>query len=97
MAITHLVSQDTITAQTEINGADVLYYSANISENGNFNFSVTGQVPDTLFGTDKKLSAEARSDIEKFIEEVYLRAEQKRENVTIENVAGIIPEEILER
>lgn len=83
MALTRLTSEGTITAATTVNGADVVYYSASISTDGRFNFSVTGQVADAMFGTDKKLASEIKSDITEFTAEVYRQANAKR--------AGYVP------
>ncbi|QIW51232.1 hypothetical protein [Pseudolactococcus raffinolactis] len=88
MALTRLTSEGTITAATTVNGADVVYYSASISTDGKFNFSVTGQVADAMFGTDKKLASEIMSDITAFTDEVYRQANANRAGYLATTVEG---------
>ncbi len=88
MALTRLTSEGTITAATTVNGADVVYYSASISTDGKFNFSVTGQVVDAMFGTDKKLASEIMSDITAFTDEVYRQANANRAGYLATTVEG---------
>ncbi|GFH40224.1 hypothetical protein [Pseudolactococcus insecticola] len=78
MALTNLISQGTISASSNINGADAVYYSANVSTDGNFNISVTGQIANAIFDADKKVSTEVKSDLTKFITETYKQAQAKR-------------------
>ncbi|GAX46759.1 hypothetical protein [Pseudolactococcus reticulitermitis] len=94
MALNKITSQGTLNSSSTINGATAAYFSASIETNGKFNFSISGNTSAAIFGTDNKVSAEVKSDINAFISAVYKQAQVTRSSYTSETVPTEVEEVI---